>query len=76
MKREPLTDRQAEVLGYIKKYIQRFKVPPTFRAIAERFDMQVNGAAGHIRLLELKGYLKRLRGKDGKRMARGLVVVD
>lgn len=70
MKRE-LTDRQAEVLAYIKSYIAKFGYAPSLRAIGERFDMQVNGVIGHLRLLEQKGYIKRTKG-----LARAMVVVE
>jgi SOS-response transcriptional repressor LexA len=66
-----LTDRQAEVLAYIKKYIAKFGYSPSFRAIAERFDMQANGVVCHLTALEAKGYIKR-----DKRVARSIVVLD
>ena len=66
-----LTDRQAEVLAYIKKYIKRFGYAPTIRAIGDRFDMTVNGAAGHVHQLEARGHIKRAKG-----LARAMVVLD
>lgn len=66
-----LTDRQADVLAYIKKYIARFGYPPSIRAIGDRFDMNVNGVAGHLRALQAKGYIKRTAG-----LARAMIVVE
>lgn len=66
-----LTDRQAEVLAYIKKYIAKFGYPPSFRAIGERFDMQPTGVGGHLKALETKGYIRR-----DKRVARSIVVLE
>ena len=65
-----LTDRQAEVLAYIKKYIAKFGYSPSFRAIAERFDIQAAGVSGHLMALESKGYIRR-----DKRTARSIVVL-
>ena len=69
--KQDLTDRQAEVLAYIKKYIKRFGYAPSIRAIGERFDMTVNGAAGHVKAIEARGYIKRTKG-----LARAMVVLD
>lgn len=66
-----LTERQAEVLGYIKRYIKTYGYAPTMRGIAERFDIGINAVAGHLRALEAKGYIKR-----SAEIARALVVVD
>jgi repressor LexA len=69
--KQELTDRQASVLAYIKKYITKFGYAPSIRAIAERFDMTVNGGAGHVKALEAKGYIKRTKG-----LARAMVVLE
>lgn len=66
-----LTYRQAEVLAYIKTYIRKFRYPPSVRCIADRFDIAVNAVAGHLKVLQAKGYIKRTKG-----VARGMVVVE
>ena len=68
---QDLTDRQAEVLAYIKKYILKFGYAPSMRAIAERFDIQVHAVACHLKAIEGRGYIKRTRG-----LARAMVVVE
>ncbi len=66
-----LTDRQAEVLAYIKTYIRRFGYAPSMRAIGDRFDMRTNAVLGHLRALEAKRRIKRTKG-----LARAMVVLD
>ena len=65
-----LTDRQAAILAYIKTYKAKFGYAPSFRAIAERFDMNVNGVTCHLKALEAKGYIRRDRN-----IARSIVVL-
>lgn len=69
--RPELTDRQAQVLAYIKTYTKRFRYAPSVRCIADRFDIAVNAVSGHLRQLQDKGYIKRTKG-----IARSLVVVE
>lgn len=66
-----LTERQAEVLAYIKRYIAKNGYAPTVRGIAERFDIAINAAAGHLRCLEAKGKIVRAEG-----LARAMRVVE
>ncbi len=70
MAKTELTDRQAEVLAYIKRYIAKFGYAPSFKAIADRFDIQVQGVSCHLSALESKGYIRR-----DKRVARSIVVL-
>lgn len=49
-----LTDRQKEVLDFIKGYKNRNSYPPTIREIAENFKISVKGAYDHIKALEKK----------------------
>ena len=49
-----LTDRQKEVLDFIKSYKNRNSYPPTIREIAENFKISVKGAYDHIKALEKK----------------------
>lgn len=51
-----LTDRQGEVLDYIKSC----RLPPTLRAIGAQFGFSHEAAHQHVKALEKKGYLERL----------------
>jgi repressor LexA len=66
---ESLTQRQQALLGYILDSIRGSGRPPTVREICRAFGYRSTGTArDHLRALETKGHLKRLRGKS-----RGLV---
>ena len=55
---EPLTKRQRQVLGYIQNFIADNGYAPSFREIAENFDLSSTGTvAEYITILENKGYL-------------------
>jgi repressor LexA len=67
-----LTDRQHQVLQYIRESIQERGYPPTLREIGAHMGIRsTNGVNDHLRALERKGYLTRedmksraLRPKD------------
>ena len=68
---QELTERQAEVLAFIKKYLKCAGFPPTPAEIAAKFGFKSPTASvQHIRALEDKGYVKRT-----PRVARGLRVL-
>jgi len=70
--REPLTDRQQEVLDFISESISVRGYPPTLREIGERMGIRsTNGVNDHLKALEKKGYLQR---QDLK--SRALRVID
>ncbi|MCF6335551.1 MAG: transcriptional repressor LexA [Spirochaetales bacterium] len=50
-----LTERQEEVLAFIKTFIGTNKYPPTMREIASNFNITANGAYDHVKALEKKG---------------------
>ncbi len=50
-----LTNRQTEVLSFIKHFITVHKFPPTVREISDNFSISVRGAYDHIKVLEKKG---------------------
>ena len=50
-----LTERQEEVLSFIKEFISTNKYPPTMREIASSFHITANGAYDHVKALEKKG---------------------
>jgi repressor LexA len=67
-----LTDRQREVLGFIRTFTTRHGVPPTVREIGARFHVTPRAAFDHLRALERKGALQR-RASVG-RTSRALTV--
>ncbi len=55
-----LTDRQKEVLAYIRSSIADRGYPPTLREIGSHMGIRsTNGVNDHLRALERKGYLRR-----------------
>ncbi len=54
-----LTDRQQEVLGFIRSFTARHSVPPTVREIGAQFHVTPRAAFDHLRALERKGALQR-----------------
>ncbi len=52
-----ITERQQEVLEFIKSYIDARRYPPTFREISEHFGISVKGAYDHVKAIERKGYI-------------------
>src|ERR1043166_1914011 len=68
-----LTDRQQQVLSYIRQSIHERGYPPTLREIGAHMGIRsTNGVNDHLRALERKGYLTRedmksraLRPRDG-----------
>ncbi len=52
-----LTERQEEVLAFIKTFIETNKYPPTMREIASNFGITANGAYDHVKALEKKGWI-------------------
>ncbi len=55
-----LTERQREILDFIRETLEKRGVSPTHREICERFGYSSYGTAHkHLKLLEQKGYLRR-----------------
>lgn len=52
-----ITNRQKEVLDFIKGFITSKKYPPTMREIASNFNITANGAYDHVKALEKKGII-------------------
>ena len=60
----PLTDRQAEVLGFVQARQRAGGLPPTLDEICTHFGFSsANAAREHLRLIQKKGYLERAVGK-------------
>jgi repressor LexA len=69
---EPLTERQEEILAFIKRAILEQGYPPTIREIGEHFGIRsTNGVNDHLKALERKGYLLR-----GELKSRALSVIE
>jgi repressor LexA len=69
-----LTERQRDVLGFIRTFTARHGVPPTVREIGDKFRVTPRAAFDHLRALERKGMLQR-RTAPG-RTARGLTLTE
>jgi repressor LexA len=69
-----LTDKQQEVLGFIRTFVAKHGVPPTVREIGDRFRVTPRAAFDHLRALERKGALQR-RVSAG-RTSRALTLTD
>lgn len=54
-----LTDRQRDVLEFIRAFSSTHGVPPTVREIGERFKVTPRAAFDHLKALERKGELQR-----------------
>jgi repressor LexA len=68
---DPLTDRQAAVLDFIRTEVELEGRPPTLDEIGARFGLaSSNGVRRHLTALEKKGYIERKPG-----LARGLRLV-
>ena len=67
-----LTNRQQEVLDFIRDFTRSHGYPPTMREISSEFGFSsTNAAASHVKALEKKGVIRR----DQMR-SRGIVVCD
>lgn len=61
---EPLTERQQEILEFLKSYQREFGMMPVTREIQHHFGFASQTAAmSHLRALERKGAIQRLPGK-------------
>lgn len=61
--KHPLTDRQAEVLNFVNKFIAKSGYPPTVREIAKHLRIRGHHAVRkHLLALEKTGHLTRGRG--------------
>src|SRR3982750_1083094 len=66
-----LTEKQHEVLGFIRAFIAKHGLPPTVREIGDRFKVTPRAAFDHLRALERKGML--LRRATAGRTSRSLI---
>jgi repressor LexA len=52
-----LTDRQQEVLDFLREFIDVKGYPPTIREIGQHFRIGHNAAYGHLLSLRRKGFV-------------------
>lgn len=65
MTERPLTDRQAEILDFIRDEMDGRGMPPTIREIGQQFGIRsTKGVEDHLSALERKGFIKREKGKS------------
>ena len=58
--KEPLTDRQQEILDFIKKYIKENGFPPSVKDIQDHFGFKSkNAVTDFLKVLVKKGYIFR-----------------
>jgi repressor LexA len=69
-----LTERQRDVLNFIRAFTARHGVPPTVREIGEKFKVTPRASFDHLRALERKGMLQRRTGPG--RTARALTLSE
>jgi repressor LexA len=61
----PLTERQNQILEFIRDYISKNLKPPTVREICEEFKFKsTNAVYSILKSLEKKGYIKKVNGKS------------
>ncbi len=71
MEREPLTERQREILNFVEGFIAAKGFAPSIREICDRFGISsTRGVHRHLETLEDKGYLRR------QSTARSIKVID
>lgn len=59
MKKQPLTNKQQEVLDYIKAHIEKQGYSPKREDIAEEFGTGINNVSRYIDVLCEKGWLRK-----------------
>ena len=53
-----LTDKQQRILEFLREYTKNHGYPPTVREIGEHFQFLWAAAAGHLKALDRKGFIK------------------
>ena len=57
--KQPLTDRQQEILDWVKEFIKTNSFPPSRSEIAAGFQFgSVNAADQHLKQLQKKGHIE------------------
>jgi len=68
---DTITKKQQTVLSFIEKFINKKGYSPSFKEIAEKFDVNVNAIQKVVSVLISKGYLEKLDG-----IARGFKIIS
>ena len=55
-----LTNRQQEILGFIRSFFSAHGFPPTLREIGGNFKIAPSSVLDHLKALERKKYIKRI----------------
>ncbi len=56
---QPLTQRQLEILNFLKDFARLHGFPPAIREIGEHFKIAPPSVLSHLKALEKKGAIKR-----------------
>jgi repressor LexA len=74
---DTLPRRQHEIAEFIREHVESHGVPPTYREIADHFDLMISTVQESLAALERKGVVERIRGKSrGLRLAQSLGAVS
>jgi repressor LexA len=57
-----LTQRQQEILDFVREFSNQNQMPPTLNEIAAHFNIRCSSAAYHLEALRKKGWLERTQG--------------
>lgn len=69
--RTDITEKQKDVLNYIRAYRKEKGIPPSIREIADHLKREIKTAYDHVLVLEKKNYLRRIPNT-----ARGIILID
>lgn len=58
MIKNDLTNRQTEILSFLKSYAERYNLPPTIREISNEFAISPTTAFRHLKVLKRKGEIR------------------
>ncbi len=71
-KKNKLTNAQSNVLSFIKAYMKKNKLPPTYDEIADNFGYKSkNAVESHLQALQRKGVIQRIQ-----KIARGIMLSE
>jgi repressor LexA len=71
---DTLPRRQHEIAEFIREHIESHGVPPTYREVADHFDLMISTVQESLAALERKGVVERIRGKSrGLRLAPSMI---
>jgi repressor LexA len=72
----PITQRQQEILEFIRMKIETRGFPPSIREIGTAFNIvSPNGVMCHLKALEKKGYIERNKGIDDQKSAARAITI-